>query len=203
MLKKSNNKKSLTHKQIGIVIAAFAVLLLGGVVYAATTGVMNINGAVSRGANVDLDFTVASCSLQTTSGVPAGGGVSLTGIGAGDYNCGISIGDHAGSNGANDVLNWGVFLRSPGDTVTVSFSISNVGAVDAALEAINISTQTGFGSAAGQIQLSGSGTTIPAQTIPVGQTAGPYQITVTWPAGDATATDGANFAATLNYSQAP
>jgi hypothetical protein len=196
-------KKGLTQKQIGIAIAAFAVLFLGGIVFAATSGVMNINGAVSRGANVDLDFAVASCSLQTTSGVPAGGGISLTGIGSGDYNCGISIGDHAGTNGANDVLNWGVFLRSPGDTVTITFSISNVGAVDALLNAINISTQTGFGTAPGQINLSGSGTTIPSQTIPVGQTAGPYQITVTWPAGDATATDGATFAATLDYAQAP
>ena len=203
MAKQIQAKKGLSKKQIGIAIASFAVLLLGGVVYAATTGVLNINGAVSRGANVDLDFTDVSCSLQTTSGVPAGGGVTITGIGAGDYNCGVSIGNHAGTNGMNDVLDWGVFLRSPGDTVTVNFSITNVGSVDADLAAINITNQTGFGVATGDIALTGTGLTIPAQTIPIGQTVGPFTLTVTWPAGDSASTGGATFSASLNYSQTP
>ena len=203
MQKRLGTNKGLTHKQIGIAAAAFGVLLVGGIVYAATSGVLSINGAVSRGANVDLDFVSVSCSVQSTAGIAPGTGVSTSGMGAGDYNCGISTGDRAGTNGINDVLNWAAYLASPGSTVTINFSIANVGAVDAALAAINITDQTGFGSNPGEITLSGTGTSIAAQTIGVGNTIGPFSITVTWPSADSTATDSAVFAATLNYSQAP
>ena len=203
MLKKPLKKKGLSKKQLTAVTAGVATLLTGGIVYAATTGLLNIDGAVSRGANVDLDFVNATCSVQSTAGITPGQGVAANGMGAGDYNCGISVGDRAGTNGINDLLNWAAFLSSPGATVTINFSIANVGAVDALLSAINITDQTGFGSSAGQITLSGTGTTIAQQTIAVGQTVGPYSITVTWPSGDASATAGATFAANLNYSQAP
>jgi hypothetical protein len=212
MRKKINMKKGVSHKTIGIAAIAFAVLFVGGVVFAATSGVLQINGSVDRGANVDLDFVSVSCSVQSTEGIPAGGGVSSTGIGPGNYNCGISTANRPGTNGANDILNWAAFLASPGSTVTFTFSIQNVGAVDAVLNAVNIDTTatTGFGlldgtgtTTPGQISITGSGLTIPQQTITVGSITGPYTYTVTWPAGDATATSSADFSASLNYSQAP
>jgi len=180
MSKKLNNK-GLSRKQVGITIAAFSALLVGGVVYAATSGVMQINGHVARGANVDLDFVDVSCvTTPVTTDIPAGAGVVLaTGFLGGDYTCGIGVADRPGfTNGANDMLNWGAFLRSPGETVSVEFSIQNVGSVDAYLHAIILDAgHTGFG-ASPDILLSGNGTTIPNTPVPVGETVGPFQINV-------------------------
>jgi hypothetical protein len=199
--------RGLNRKQVGVVVAAFAFMLVGGVVYAATSGVMQINGTVARGVNVDLDFVNVACAsanLEQAVDTPAGiRGVTLTGAAGGNYTCGTLLGNGAGTNGANDVFNWGAFLRSPGDSVTVNFSIENVGSVRADLVAISITDQTGLGSLTGQIRLEGTGTTIEQQFINPGVTIGPFAITVTWPNDEPTATGEGTFAATLQYTAAP
>jgi hypothetical protein len=192
---------------VGVVAAAFAFTLVGGVVYAATTGVLNINGTVVRGANVDLDFVNASCSVVETTDVPAGDGFAVVAgaIEDGDNNCAVVVRNNTGTNGANDRLEFGVYLRTPGDTVTINFDVENVGSVNASLAAINTTGTTGFGGVTG-ITLGGSITTdfAAARTINVGGSES-HTITVTWPTTGAAAasSDSATFVAELQYTAAP
>jgi hypothetical protein len=196
--------KGLNRKQVGVVVAAFAFTLVGGVVYAATMGVMNINGNVTRGVNVDLDFTAVSCSTVTDVDVPVGGGFAVDGsdIVAGNDNCAVVVLDNAGTNGANDRIRFGVFLRSPSDTVTINFTITNVGSVPAELASISTAGTTGFGGATG-IALIHALDALEGTIIPVAGSSDPQTITVTWPANAPAETGEAEFVAVLNYVAAP
>jgi len=199
---RTTKKKGLTHKQIGYVIAGFGVFLLGGLVWAATVGQLQIGGTVSRGDSVDLDFINASC-ISPRSGFGTDG-VTTAGAAGGAYSCGYTIANIGGrANGANDRLNFGIFLDEPGASDTVQFYIKNVGAVGADMDAINITDKTGFtGSATdNSITLGGSYTGIVAQCIPVGSTIGPFTISATWPSSATSATGGATFSAEMDYEQ--
>lgn len=201
----AKKKKGLSKQQVGYIIAGFGIFLLGGVVYAATTGILSISGTVTRGDAVDLDFINASCATQVTTGVETGDGYTVAGAAGGDYNCGVTIADvtPATANGAKDKLNFGVYLREPGDTNTITFYIKNVGSVPALLDSIAVST-TGFVGDATDNGISLSGTysnLATGQTLAVGGMAGPYTIVIDWPIAATDATGGASFTATLDYEQ--
>ena len=198
------SQKGINKKNITFIIVVFAMFLVVGIVFAATTGVLTLNGSVSRGESVDLDFISVACSpAATTTGVPTGDGVTVSGVAGGDYNCGVALSNGLNpANGANDVLTWGIFLREPGDSQSITFSIKNVGSTSVDLSAISVDTSTGFGSSAGDISLSGTGTTISAACLDAGDIIGPFTINVSWPILDTAATAGATFTATMNYAQA-
>lgn len=201
----AKKKKGLNKQQVGFIIAGFGIFLLGGIVYAATTGILTISGTVTRGDAVDLDFINATCATQVTTGVEAGDGYTTTGATSGNYNCGVAISDvsPATANGTNDKLDFGIYLREPGDTNTITFYIKNVGSVPALLDGVAIST-TGFTGDAtdNAINLSGTYTGLStSQTLAVGATAGPYTIVVDWPTTATDATGGASFSATIDYEQ--
>ncbi|MCL2869820.1 hypothetical protein FWF48_03365 [Candidatus Saccharibacteria bacterium] len=201
MAKKKN--KGLDKKTLGYLIAGFGVLLLGGIVWAATSGLLSISGSVSRGTSVDLDFTNVSCISPTTGYGTTG--VTTTGSNGGDYGCGVTLGNRSGANGANDTLSFGMFLGEPGKTETVQFYIKNVGAVDADLSAVNVTNDAGFGDSASgghDITLGGSYVDMTAQCIPTGTSIGPFTISATWPDGLTGASGDAQFAADLNYAAA-
>ncbi|MCL2173725.1 hypothetical protein FWH58_00255 [Candidatus Saccharibacteria bacterium] len=203
MAKKKN--LGLDKKTLNYIIAGFAVLVLGGVVWAASTGVLQITGSVSRGTSVDLDFITASCVTPKTG--YGTDGVTSTGAAGGDLGCGLVIGNRpAVANGANDTLTFGMFLGDAGDAETVQFYIKNVGAVDTTLSAINVTDTTGFGASptGNDITLGGtyaSGLASPLCLEP-GDQVGPFTISATWPSGLTGASGDASFAADLDYAEA-
>jgi hypothetical protein len=195
-------KKGLSHQQVGGVIAAFGVFLLGGIVWAATVGQLQISGSVNRGDFVDIDIVSASC-VNPTSGLGEKGVTALGAIG-GDLSCGVSVGNITGrSNGANDRLEFGMFLSEPGATDTVQFYIQNVGSVSANLHDINVTSTTGFAGSSvdNSIVLGGTHSDLVAQCIAPGGVVGPFTISATWPASVPTAVGGAIFCASIDYSQ--
>lgn len=199
-----NKQKGMSKKTVTYIIAAFLLILVGGVVFAATTGILTINGSVSRGDSVDLDFTAAVCNpVGVTTNVEPGAGVTLAGAPGGDYNCGVALSNGLNAaNGVNDVLTWGIFLREPGDSQAINFSIKNVGSVPVDLAALSVDTSTGFGAAAGEIELTGTALNIAAQCLDPDEVVGPFTINVHWPTADTSATGGGTFTATMNYAQA-
>lgn len=198
------NQKGINKKTVTYIIITFIMFLIIGVVFAATTGILTLNGSVSRGDAVDLDFINVVCDpAAVTTGVTAGEGVTVGGAAGGDFNCGVSLSNGTNIvNGTNDVLTWGIFLREPGDSQAITFSIKNVGSASVDLSALNVSTSTGFGSSTGDIELSGNGINISAQCLDPGDEIGPFTINVYWPAVDTSSTSGATFTATMNYTQA-
>lgn len=199
-----NNQKGISQKTVAYIVAAFALFLMVGIVYAATTGVLTLSGSVSRGDSVDLDFTKASCDpVAVSTGVNAGEGVTVAGLAGGDFNCGVALSTGSNiSNGVNDVLTWGIYLREPGDNQAITFSIINVGSSPVDLSAIDLSTSTGFGTGLGEIELTGTGTTIGQACLNPGDEIGPFTINVYWPIEDTAATGGATFTAIMDYTQA-
>jgi len=190
--------KGIQKKQLGYLTACFGVLAVSGVVWAATSGVLSVNGS----EHVDLDFVSAACRpAAVTTGVPAGEGFAAGAPAmAGNLNCAVQL--TAGANGANDVLNLGIYPREPGDVWSVTFYIKNVGAADATLGPISVNTQAGFGVSTGDIALAGNAFSIASTCVGVGETVGPYRIMAGWPAGDKAFTAGVTFEVTLNYTQA-
>jgi hypothetical protein len=196
-------KKGLSQRQVGYIISGFGVLLLGGVVWAATVGQLQVSGSVNRGASADLDIISVSC-INPTSGYGAAG-VTYTGAIGGDLSCGATTGHVAGRvNGNNDRLDFGIYLGEPGASDTVQFYIKNVGAVDVDLSGINVTSTTGFtgSSVDNSIVLGGTYSDIIAQCIAPGAIIGPFSISATWPAGATSATGGAVFSAFIDYAQA-
>lgn len=197
-------QKIINKKTIYYISFTFILLFISAVVFAATTGILTLRGSVSRGNNANLDFVKAHCDpTEVTTGVPVGKGFTLGGLTGGNYNCGISLEQGANLvNGFNDVLTWGIYLREAGDTQSIKFSIKNVGNAPVDLVGINITEQTGFGTNTGEIELTGTGLSIPSQCLDIGEEIGPFTLNVYWPVGDLIETNGAIFKAFLDYSQA-
>ena len=94
------------------IIAAFALLLVTGIVYAATTGNLNFTGTAGFNTNVRLNII----DEAVTSPVP-GEGVSV--------------------NAAKDTLTFTVHLSNPGETRYVKFRVENTGNADVVMGSLS------------------------------------------------------------------
>ena len=198
------NKENINKKIITFIIITFLIFLIVGIYFALTTGILNLNSSINKEESVNLDFINVACNPPaTTNGVPIGNGFTVSGASGGNYNCGVALSNSVNpANKTNDVLTWGIFLREPGDSQSITFSIKNVGNSSIDLSAISISTTTGFGASTKDIKLSGTGTTISTTCLNSNDTIGPFTINVTWPITDNSTTASAIFTATMNYAQA-
>ena len=110
------------NKKRFAIIGAFAVLFLVGVVYAATTGLLNFGGTARFNQNVKLDII----------------NEAITDEGAGESVV-VNVG--------KDTLTFVVHLATPGETRYVTFKIKNVGNSDAILKTLSTTppaTNTGI-----------------------------------------------------------
>jgi len=97
-----------SRRRVYTVILVFAVILLIGVVYATTTGVLNFGGTARLNTNMKLIIID-----EVIVDEDAGEAVSV--------------------NAAGDTLSFTVRLDKPGDTKYIKFKIENVGNGDAVL----------------------------------------------------------------------
>ena len=153
-------------------LLVFAVLLIAGVAYAASNGVLIFNGVVNLGPAVDVEAII----------VPQGGG-TFTGSNG-------ESGDMV-VNSDGSIATITVDLKNPGDAVTLQFQVRNTGATD--IEITDVTTSDILDSSSNvetnAITISGDyATDLEGETIDAGDISGIYDITVEWP-DDADAED--------------
>ena len=169
------NKRQLTS-----LLLVFALLLTSGVVYAALNGMLTFSGTAELlppPPPVRLDIIPAEDPEQTVLGSTGTMTVAADGQSA-------------------DIA---VVLAAPGESITLSFKVENVGEMDALIKAITTTNDND------EIVISGDYVDLEGQTVEVDETfpLSPVDITIEWPTGGEWAEDAGTceFTIILNYEQ--
>jgi hypothetical protein len=161
------------RKRTYTIIGAFLLLFVVGIVYAATTGTLNLTGIAGFNTNVRLNIIDESITSEGT-------------------------GENVGVNPAGDTLTFTVHMNSPGETRHVNFKIENVGNADAILGTLTApSPAPESGITVVWPTLNGvvvdTGATMPES--------GEYTAAITWDSNFPEVTQDVNLSASINYSE--
>ncbi|MCL2002314.1 hypothetical protein FWG76_02825 [Candidatus Saccharibacteria bacterium] len=173
---KNMKKGGLTQKQVGGIVAGAGVFLLGGIVWAATSGVLTFGGTINRSGEVDLDIINQSCAV---------------GVDAAD--CSVSV------SADKNNLTFEVELEKPGATQDITFCVENVGTLGATLANMSVPSITGGTGVNITMPTNLNGVTLlPGETTCTTMST----ISVEWDAAETSDTTTVEFTATINYAQA-
>jgi len=160
-------------KKLATVLAIFSLILAIGIVYAAVAGTLTFNGTVNLDDFVKLDIVNASVN-----------------------DAGSSINVSPDKQSATLVAN----PAAPGDAVTFSFKVQNVGNADAVIDSVVLTDVNG--ALVGDVTISGDYDLLENEIVQIGDTTGSYTIIVTWDSAAVSAAGTDTFKVTMDYSKA-
>ena len=159
------------RKRLYAIVGIFAILLLTGIVYAATTGTLYFGGTANFNKNVQLHIVDEAITGQ-------------------------ELGEVVQVNPAKDTLTFSLIFDTPGETRNVKFKIENVGNTDAVLGTLSVTDEP-----AGDSGITVDWPELNGEVILIGGTTSEFTIPVQWSSSYPEAKTEVTMSAQISYSE--